>query len=75
MATHSSVIAWKIPWTEESNGLSMVLQRTGHNSVTEHAHTHRYYFKLYSIQKLLLGYLSFHRKFSQPVYVLYFQLI
>ena len=32
MATHSSVIAWEIPWTEESDGLqSMGLQRVGHN--------------------------------------------
>ena len=22
MATHSSILAWKIPWTEESGGLS-----------------------------------------------------
>ena len=32
MATHSSVLAWKIPWTEESGGLqSMGLQRVRHN--------------------------------------------
>ena len=32
MATHSSTIAWKIPWTEEPGGLqSMGLQRVGHN--------------------------------------------
>ena len=24
MATHSSIIAWKIPWTEESSGLQSV---------------------------------------------------
>ena len=31
MATHSSVLAWKIPWTEESGGLhSIVLQGVGH---------------------------------------------
>ena len=30
MATHSSILAWKIPWTEESGGLqSMGLQRVG----------------------------------------------
>jgi len=23
MATHSSVLAWRIPWTEEPDGLSM----------------------------------------------------
>ena len=32
MATHSSILAWKIPWTEEPGGLqSMWLQRVGHN--------------------------------------------
>ena len=32
MATHSSILAWKISWTEESGGLqSMVSQRVGHN--------------------------------------------
>ena len=30
MATHSSILAWKIPWTEESGVLqSMGLQRVG----------------------------------------------
>ena len=24
MATHSSILAWKIPWTEESGGLQSV---------------------------------------------------
>ena len=32
MATHSSILAWEIPWTEESGGLQSVgLQRVGHN--------------------------------------------
>ena len=32
MATHSSILAWRIPWTEESDGLqSMGLQRVGHD--------------------------------------------
>ena len=32
MATHSSMLAWKIPWTEEPGRLqSMGLQRVGHN--------------------------------------------
>ena len=31
MAAHSSILAWKIPWTEEPDGLqSMESQRTGH---------------------------------------------
>ena len=40
MATHSSILAWKIPWTEEPGGLqSMRSQTAGHNWVTEHTHT------------------------------------
>ena len=32
MATHSSILAWKIPWTEEPGRLqSMGLRRVGHN--------------------------------------------
>ena len=32
MATHSSTLAWKIPWTEEPGRLQYVgLQRVGHN--------------------------------------------
>ena len=31
MATHSSILAWRIPWTEEPSGLqSMGLQRIRH---------------------------------------------
>ena len=32
MATHPSILTWKIPWTEEPGGLqSMRLQRVGHD--------------------------------------------
>ena len=32
IATHSSILAWRIPWTEESGGLqSMESQRVGHD--------------------------------------------
>ena len=32
MATHSSILPWNIPWTEESGELqSMGSQRVGHN--------------------------------------------
>ena len=38
MATHSSILAWKIPWTEEAGGLAVIgLQRAGH---TEQLSTH-----------------------------------
>ena len=32
MATHSSILAWRLPWTEEPGGLQyMGLQRVGHD--------------------------------------------
>ena len=32
MATHSSILAWRIPWTEESDGLQSIgLHRVRHN--------------------------------------------
>ena len=32
MATHSSILAWRSPWTEDPGGLqSMELQRVGHD--------------------------------------------
>ena len=32
IATHSSILAWRIPWTKQSGGLqSMVLQRVRHD--------------------------------------------
>ena len=36
MATHSSILAWRIPWTEEPGGLqSMGVTRVGHNLATK----------------------------------------
>ena len=38
MATHSSILAWRIPWTEEPAGLqSMGSQRVGHDRKTKHS--------------------------------------
>ena len=40
MATHSSILAWRTPWTEESSGLqSMGWKRVRHNWATK-THTH-----------------------------------
>ena len=37
MATQSSILAWRIPWTEEPSGLqSMGSQRVGRKWVTEY---------------------------------------
>ena len=39
MATHSRILAWKIPWTEEPGSLQfMGSQRVGHDWA--HTHTH-----------------------------------
>ena len=35
MATHSSILAWEIPWTEESGGLQSMVSQVRHNLVTK----------------------------------------
>ena len=41
MATHSSILAWEIAWTEEPAGLqSMRLQRVGDNLMTKQQQQH-----------------------------------
>ena len=40
MATHSSILAWEILWTEEPGGLqSMGVSRVGHNLATKQQHS------------------------------------
>ena len=45
MATHFSILAWRIPWTEEPGGLqSMGSQRVGHDLATkQQLHNRRFY--------------------------------
>ena len=41
MATHSSIIAWRIPWTEKPGGLQpMGLQKVGHDWATDIINNH-----------------------------------
>ena len=43
METHSNILAWKIPWTEEPGGLqSMGSQRVGHSRARAYTHTQTY---------------------------------
>ena len=59
MATHSGILAWKIPWTEESGGLqSMGSQRVGHDSADTHTH------KEESTKGFLYQYKNFKNYFS-----------
>ena len=38
MATHSSTLAWKIPWTEKPGRLQSIgSQRVGHDCATSHS--------------------------------------
>ena len=40
MATHSKILAWKIPWMEEPGRLqSMGSQRVGHDRATSLSHS------------------------------------
>ena len=43
MATHSSILAWQIPWTEEPGRLqSMRVQRVGHDLATKQQQQYKY---------------------------------
>ena len=53
MATHSSVLAWRIPWTEEPGGLqSIESQRVVHNWATN-KHTHTNWITIFRRQSVL----------------------
>ena len=43
MATHSSILAWKIPWTEEPSGLQSEVLKELDTTKHIHAQTHRMY--------------------------------
>ena len=67
MVTHSSILAWRIPWTEEPGGVqSMGSQRVGHDWMAKHACKHlagsgtlrvfsTHYLKGYGLGNGLLG--------------------
>ena len=44
MATHSSIVAWRIPWTEEAGGLqSMGVTKSQPQLSNTHTHTHTHF--------------------------------
>ena len=52
MATYFSILAWKIPWTEEPSRLpSLGLQRVRCNLVTEHTHLVSIHMAIYKLEK------------------------
>ena len=70
MATHSSILAWRIPWTEESGGLqSMGLQRVRQDQETN---TFTFYFKeekQVAIESLKLFYLKNYHETKKYLYI------
>ena len=63
MATHSSILAYRIPWTEEPGGLpSMGLQRVGHDWVTN---THTHHCTIVRISKMEPPNMNMHTWFSK----------
>ena len=60
MATHSSILAWKIPWTEEPGRLygpwgCKELDTTAHTHTRAHTHTHEYLVAQLTIRKPLVS--------------------
>ena len=68
MATHSNMLAWEIPQTEEAGCYSPRGSRVGHNLSTKQQHLIEYYtainygFSWWNIMKLLI--MGFQRMFN-----------
>ena len=43
MATHSSILAWKIPWTEEPGGLQSMESQKLHDGACTHTQEDKYH--------------------------------
>ena len=51
MATHSNILAWKIPWIEKTGGLqSMGLQKVGHDWTMKKFSTKGSHLLIYKVQ-------------------------
>ena len=68
MATHSSILAWEIPWTEESFGLqSMGSQELGMiEQLNQHLHYHQYCMAA----QVYAFFLPIIRKYSSHIFML-----
>ena len=54
LATHSSILAWRIPWTEESDGVqSTGWQRVRHDSATKQQNNIAYISTLWAGEKTM----------------------
>ena len=59
MATHSSILAWRIPWTEKPGGLQFIGSHRVRHDCSNLAHTHTQITKsnLSNLKKFFLIYL------------------
>ena len=63
MTTYSSILAWRIPWTEEPGGLQpMGLQRVGDDWMTKHSTVISDYAPLLMVQGLIWSLLNLRLK-------------
>ena len=54
MATHSSILAWRIPWTEKPGGLqSMGSQRVGHDCFESEGELSKWNFTSYKRSRVV----------------------
>ena len=71
LATHSCILAWRIPWTEGPDGLQILgSQRVGHDWVTNnftffHVYTHTHAYTYFCLSNIVI-FLSL-RKHSFPI--------
>jgi len=61
MTSHSSVLAWRIPWTEEPGGLQSMGSQSDRTEATQHTRTHRVE---YSLSPSANGNMSFFIRLS-----------
>ena len=70
MATHSSILTWEIPWTEEPCGLqSVVSKRVGCDLATKQEHGKPCIFicNLYELCFMEYSWVTYHSFFTQPL--------
>ena len=58
MASHSSILAWKIPWMEEPGGLQSMESQSWTQLMTSLSYINIYLIYIYNVQKYLLYFLS-----------------
>ena len=69
MATHSSILAWKIPWTEELGGLQSVgSQKDRHDLATKLQRKGMFYLEWCSIKDVVVIHSFFHQRVIELLY-------